>query len=730
MINRLIKDHKIFIKMLIFIIIIFYILNFFISKEKIILGGEYIFSFDHFGHVVNLLNDTRTLYSNDNTNCFDCPDFYHYSRWYSFFKIGYHSIAQFMGLHPFLFLLLSMVITQLISLYIFTRILFKKFSWLGFFTGACIFILYPYKYSLLIETHDGLLYSAMLLIITVVLWVYKNLGSITIKKTMVYGGVSGLIFSTFLNINIAFLPISIYTLLVLSAIYWKEILTNKLKLLNYYIWFVIPAFLINLPLLQSLLEYGNSRHYEGYISFNAIDSFLVGLDIAKTNNVIVFAYITLFVLILLLTSLTLRYKLLLFLSYLFIGVMIYGQNSPINIYGWMFDHLPLFDSLRSTYRFMFFQFLVLYILVYFVFQYQHTSRLKKVTSYAIATCLFILPIWHILGNTNYFFTANLPKEYFEVRKYLNQLKEEKIYFPPSVPLFHNIATDYIWGDKTYSESILLYKNPYTSLLPIRNIIQFERFPYALSPKYLELYYLTSLKNSPEQIIKALELRGVRYIIFDKNYLWSEIFPDFPINNFIAKTQIEKQFGNIYILKIKDKSKDCKGGYGVIELEYCYSTDRHTRLNNKSYEEYILETQPESIGKYLFIRKNSVYTKSILDPQIHQTLKENKILFSKEVMQVSGNQQKIFYTEKLKKGEYIIYLSLYKDIKAKKIMENAQIIIRRGNTIIKSVSPYAQKPGFYWEKIHFTVQSNEDISIDVNNKGYIIFGAVPIIKKVE
>src|SRR4051812_45346433 len=104
MIRQLIKDHKLFIKIVIIIIALFYLINLFISKNTIILGGEYIFSFDYLGHVSNILHDPRSLLATDNTNCYDCPDFYHYSRWYSLFKIGYHALSQIFFLHPFLFL--------------------------------------------------------------------------------------------------------------------------------------------------------------------------------------------------------------------------------------------------------------------------------------------------------------------------------------------------------------------------------------------------------------------------------------------------------------------------------------------------------------------------------------------------------------------------------------------------------------------------------------------------
>ncbi len=722
--------HKPIVLALLAIIIATYFLNFFISRNTIILGGEYIFTFDAFGHVQNILNDPRSILAQDNTNCFDCPDFYHYSRWYSLFKIGYHSLAQILFLHPFLFLVASMVVTQLLSLYIFSRVFFSNFRWAPFFVAAFVFIFYPYKFSLLIETHDGLLYSAMLLFISALHWFFSNAYKFSFRKTLGFSLIIGLIFSTFFNINIAFLPIVIYTILIICTLHFKSIFRNKFKVFILFTLLSLIALSINYPMINSLLQLGNSRHYEGYISFDFIDSFLSGLSTAQTNPIIIFSFAILFISSFIYAPLKRKYKLSLLFVYIMIALMISGKNSLVNIYGWMFEYAPLLDSMRATYRFMFFEFVIFFTFIFLALQRLLNRKSFNILLFTIFSIIFVyLPLQHMLLHKNYFLKVSLPNDYFLAQEYLNKREESKIYFPTRTPLFHNFATDYSWGNPNYNSTILLYKNPYTSLLPIRNLIQFERFPYLLSPKYLELYYFTDLAMKPQDIIKALELRGIRYLIVDNNYKWKENYPTFDLNVLEKNAELEKKFGNITILRLKDRSNECKKGYGTVTLDYCTSYDPDVKLLNKTQTEFDLEVNPQKIGTKMITRKNSIYTKSILDPILHTALLNEKILFDKEVMQIFGNQKSVFQSNNHEKGSYNVYIPLLKYISEGKLMKDAKIIVRVEDKKVKEISPYTQKTGIYWEKVKVNVEENESIFIDISGDGYIILSEVPIIEKL-
>ncbi|MBA3723305.1 MAG: hypothetical protein H0W89_00225 [Candidatus Levybacteria bacterium] len=621
-----------------------------------------------------------------------------------------------------------MVLTQLISLYIFSRIILGKASLVPFLVASFVFIFYPYKYSLLIETHDGLLYSNMILYITLLLWSFKNLDKLSTKKILFSSLGVGLLLSFFLNANIAFLPIVIYTSIILAFIFRSKLLANSRKSFIYVFIMVGVTALINIPLLNSLFQNGNSRHYEGYISFNYIDSFLSGLSIAQTDIQITILLAMLLILCFIYAPIKRTYKLWMLSAYVFIAIMIAGNNSPINIYGWMFEHVPLIDSLRATYRFMFFELMIFFIIIYVTLRKLHDGNMVQLLLFGMMSALFIyLPLQHISTNKDYFFKTSLPEEYFDAQKYLNTKPEKKVYFPPRTPIFRSIATDYTWGKSDYKASILLYKNPFTSLLPVTNLVQFERYPYLLSPEYLEINYLTDLRLSPADIVRALELRQVKYIILDKNYKWNEIYPEFEIDTLMEQGVAEKQFGNITILRLKGKSNKCKKGYGTILLEYCTSYDKDTKLINKTFQEFTLETSPEKIGKKLSVRRNSIYTKSVLDPILHRAFVDNRVLFSKEIMQVSGNQKEVFSTDKLKAGKYRLYIALFKYSGDGKLMKDAKVVVYSAGEKVKEISPYTTRPKIYWESIDLELRDGQKVYVGIENEGYIIFSAIPIIK---
>ncbi len=729
MFKKLIIKHKTFLWIVLFIIVLAYIINFFINPHTIILGGEYIFSFDDLRHVQNILHDPRSLLAQDNTNCFDCVDFFHYSRWYSLFKIGYHSISQVIHIHPFVFLILSMILTQFVSLYIFVRTFFKRFSWIPFLVAAFVFILYPYKYSLIIETHDGLLYSNMLLSITLLIWSFKKLHTFTLKKLILIAFGTGLLFSFFLNIDIAVIPIAFYTSIIIAIVYRKKFRENIKKTLLYIGVMAIPVVAINIPIFISLIQNGDSRHYEGYISFNYIDSFLSGLSTAKANPYIIVAYSVLFIFCFMYAPIKHRLKIWMLVGYLFVETMITGMNSPINIYEWIFNTLPLMDTLRATYRFMFFELVFIFIIVYFTLRrLKEGNRLQVIIFVAISMVCLYLSTQYIYTNRNYFFVATLPQEYFDAQAYLKNNYDKKVYFPPETPLFHSIITDYNWGNPSYNATILLYKNPYTSFLPLHNLIQYERYPYLLSPQYLELFYLTNLENKPEDIVRALELRGVTDIVLDKNYNWKQNYPNFNVDQFIKLTKVDKQFGNIFILNLPDKHNQCKKGYGNISLDYCTVYDKNAKLFGKTKKEFMLEVDPQSIGENFTIRSNSTYTHSLLDPILMQSFIDNRLFFGKDIMQIFGDQKGVFTTQQLQPGKYTVYLAIFKYKKEGNLFGNAKIVVRVGDQEVTEISPYNTKPGIYWEKTTLNVQNTQKIAIDIKNRGYVVTTAIPILEK--
>jgi hypothetical protein len=323
----------------------------------------------------------------------------------------------------------------------------------------------------------------------------------------------------------------------------------------------------------------------------------------------------------------------------------------------------------------------------------------------------------------------MPQEYRDAQKYINSLSGEKIYFPHTVPYAESLSLTnaYTWGQPQYKNSVVLYKNPFTSLVPVNDLVQFERFPYILSPQWLELRYLTDYEKPLPDIIKALELRGIRYIIFDDNFKWSRYIPKVDKQQLFSLTSLEKRIGNIYILKLKDKTADCKKSYGDISVEYCNTPTKPQVLINKTSSDLLLEIQPTQFGKKLEIRRNSKYVPNIQDPKLHQLLIQEKLLFGKDILQIFGNQEDIFSINRLSKGTYHLFIPLFKIPQAIGVFEDAQIDIQLNGKTIQTLDPYAACSGFVWEKVTIPVtQDNTLLTIDIKNKGYVILGSTPII----
>ena len=126
--------HKILFIPLSIIVLFVIFFNFFIDKHAAYLTGEQVFSFDYTGHLKNIVHDlvsdkSEWLRVND---CIGCPDFYHYSRWYSLVNLSIFSIGELLHIHPFIFYIFLIISVQLVAVYISFRLLFKKVQWFAF----------------------------------------------------------------------------------------------------------------------------------------------------------------------------------------------------------------------------------------------------------------------------------------------------------------------------------------------------------------------------------------------------------------------------------------------------------------------------------------------------------------------------------------------------------------------------------------------------------------------
>jgi hypothetical protein len=706
-----------------------YLGNGIVDPHMMIFGGEYIFSFDYFTHILNIITEYKQYgLGIDNISCDNCPDFYHYSRWYSLFKIGYVGIGQLIYLHPFIFLIYSSIILQIISLYIFTRVFLKKYRFIPFITAAFFFIANPYKFSLYIETHDGTLYAATILLITIVHYSLTNLNKLTLKQTLVYALFTGLLLSSFFNLAIAFLPIITYALVILFITNLKRIRHNINKFIVYISPIGILVVLVNIPLFHSLLVFGNTKHYSGYISYSLRDSLLLGMDQAITNPFVVVIATLAIILSFGYSYLSKRHKLHLIFTYFLIGILLMGENSPINIYEIIFKNFPLMDSLRSTYRLYVFQMIIVYVFMYTALI--NSSHYKRIISLTIYFLIVIVPLLHIYDNKNYFYYGVLPPEYFEAQQYLNKIDEKKLYFPLNQQGIQNISNRFYWSMPNYNQTIVIYKNPFTSVIPVKNILQFEKYPL-LSKDLLEIRSGFGADTPLEDTINLLARQNIKYIIYDNNYKWETSAENIPLDKLLALTHLKKRFGSIYILEVPKVNTKCDRYYGDLNPNECLDVMDPEILRNRSHVSYILDRYRKDIAKIQFeLDRKMEYYNNILDPVVQESILDNRILYSENVLQIPANQKSVFTAKLSRKGVYTLYIPII-ELKSADPTGNAYLTIKLNN---KKVANILQSRKCSTVVLHTLNIKNRDdsasISIDVNGNGYILLNESPFILGVE
>lgn len=729
MVKFIIQDraHKQIILIILGLIAIAYLINVFIPPSTVVFCGEYIFSFDYFGHIKNILTDYQVFGLNiDNLNCDNCPDFYHYSRWYSLFKIGLLSVGQLVGLHPFIFVVLTSIILQIVALYILSRLLFAQFSLSPFLCSAVFIIFYPYKFSLLVETHDGTLYGSTIALFAFTTYVLCNLGTASYKKLMLISVVLGTLTSTFLNINIAYLPIVFYMILYLAAIYIARILSNLKRSFAVFVIVATMTIAMNYPIVHSFLSFGNTRHYAGYISFGFIDSFLAGVNLAQTDIVLIYIISILIVLSLIFSSLTYRFRLFLFFIYCLIGIILMGHNSKINIFGWIFDRFPLADAIRSTYRFYVFQLTILFVLLYHSLQWFHKLKNRMLFTMLAILCLLV-PLTHIIQHRDYLSISNLPREYFLVQKYLNTLPGKKIYFPLVEHGVRNLSNKYVWSTKDYKSTIVIYKNPFTSLLPVRDLVQFEKYP-VLSPHLLELRTLVDMNKSTKKIIDALSYRDIEYLIYDENFDWSEKQYGINKNDLLQQSKLLNKFGSIYIFQIPKRSNKCIPSYGDFAIESCFSVANPQTFLNRTPIEYLLETKSETFGAvYLSTSRKGTYYRNILDPQAHEKLLAGSRLYSSNVLQIDGDQKEVLYTTNLAQGKYYLFVPMLEIESKPPPYITTSLDIYLNDVKVGYFSSNSSCEGVHWESMPIMIdRERSKISINTVGEGYIVLNQRPLL----
>lgn len=699
---------------------IFIFLNLSTPPHSIFLSGEYPFSFNYLGHINNILfkyifNPSGILQL---SNCLDCPALYGLSPWYTLWTFMVNLPGQLLGFNPFIFYQLVNFATQITSLYFLLKVVFVRIHQFPFIIAALLFIYIPQKIYLMPSgSPDGLVQAIITAIIGLLLYLFKKSSTFTPKQFGVVSILLGFFFGTALNISLTHFPIIFYLtiFLVLSDIW----LSRKITLTTLFTLFVsaVIGATINFPFIYSQLISGNHHSFSTYTPFSAGDSLYAGNILAGANTNFTVIIFLLILFLLLVSSISYVKKLLIIIVYLLITFILGGGViQGVSFYQMVFDHLPFMNHLRSLYRFAYFQDLIIYFCVYL-------GLLKLNKSVRFLCCLIsviiLIYLTQYVSEANLFYQTNLPSEYFQVQSYLSGNLGNVVYFPAYwSPQHPNMTGNYNWSSLKANKPTL-YNNPFTSVLAIPNMINFENLNL---PFYeAQLRSLIDYSNNPEEIISALRYSGIKYLIVDRYFHWSENFPNFNLDEFIHLLTPEKQFGLLSVYNLLDKSLECLPSFGDYRVGYCQDINNPKYLINKGPQDYLLGKISLNYFLYKIPFKNSNKPPAMItNVAVSQKVYEKQYSVPYEIYTIDHPVSNIFL-QRLAGGEYKLFIPTLKLDSVDNTFGSIELVVNKGNNVIARINPYSIKPGMNWDEINFGASPGSTLTINSIGKGFIIIG---------
>lgn len=720
-------NHKIVLFPLLLLVTSLFVANFFIDKHAAYLTGEQVFSFDYTGHIRNIAHDFNAdtsvwLQTND---CVGCPDFYHYSRWYSLVNLSIFSIGSLLHIHPFLFYIFLTISVQLIAIYVSFRLLFKEVQWFAFLVTAGVFIILPVNFLYLGSGLYSFHHAFLLLSLSLAVHVLRDIEGISFKKIIRWGVLTGVVSSCFLSVSIGFLPIFLYSFLGVLIFFYRKWANTWKKIVCFSATVMGLVATLNIPVVLSVLLHGNTREFFAYHKLSLLDSFTAGVTLvpAHLQSILpIFVAVFFFVIFALLIKSNLNRKQVFLLAsfYFSIAILLSGDI----VYDFVFRHFPLMGSLRSLHRLVVFEEIVLLFVVYMgLTALLHTGKfLDRCIAVLFSFILIVIPGTFIKDNWGYLNKISVPDEYFQADAYLSQNSDKKIYFPAYLPFGQGINKNYSWS-QVESLQATLYQNPFTGLFALPNLIMFERYPL-VSQKQMEMRALFDYGNDSEKIIKAMKNFGIRYVVLDRNFLWQKNFPTFDYNKFVSNLDLVQSFGNIDVYQIKSSTKKCKKSYGEYAYGFCYAEDgqRPDYLLNLSKEDYLIETYAPEENEYVpLLVKENIYP-SISDPSLQMFLINKKVAYS-DVMTIDNQQGALnkerLFQKKIGAGRYNLIIPLLRVSEDQLFFKDLVLQVYADDSKVITLHPQGVKNKLDFEVIPLDLEKEAIVSLRLKGEGYLV-----------
>ena len=583
-------------------------------------------------------------FTNPNTlfSCPGCALFYPYSMLYSLSYFTYLSLGSYLNINTFLFYVSSGIVIQLLSIILFFKFGLgkEKLNWLGIALTASIFIFPVYKTQLLCSgTSYALNHSITLLFITYLIYIFRKIKDFDARKLVSFGLLGTLLLALIILLGINYVPILIYTGLILCVFHIKSIRMNLRKII------MLATITLSIFIIANLKWIVNLGNYEFQKNFLApannetfLDAFTGRYFVTVSTPEILPVLFALFLFITIIVNFYLKTPHIkkLTATYLFIIMILMGNNLFINLYGFIFDNFPLMSSIRSSHRFYVFIFTIQIILIYNLIE-KLKGKLKRIYVVCLVTIIVLTGISTINQAKEQYVNLQIPTDYPQVEQYIKQnLKGKTVLYLP----FNN--NQYLYGKYNWYELTKQNHNPYVyldvaqSIFYIDDLIQIFNWYHYGPEEYhlnrLKNYYLTI--NSDKIFPTDTQIRNLNpdIILVDRNAKVLQNEYDFELSNYTK----DREFGRITVYQ-RDSEIKCQKYYGNIITKidgYCFDNYNPDLLNEKDRYEFIYENITKTNWQKASIFKSPQILKKMISSQDARDYLVNKqIIFNTDTVEL-------------------------------------------------------------------------------------------------
>ncbi|MEI7652770.1 MAG: hypothetical protein WCJ70_00625 [bacterium] len=737
--SKTIHEHKLVLFYTLFLWLAGFVANHFIDPHQAFFSGEHIFSFDYLGHIKNILAE---FYSNPQlllqTNiCENCPYIYHYSRWHALINFIVLAGGQLLKMNPMVYeVFFSLTVVAINTNFATYCLNAGKVKVLPYLLSNAIYSSLILSFIYLGGGHYAIHASSFLLSVSYFIKCANELETCKTSGLIVRGIISGLLGFFFLNISLGFLPIYIYSLVVLGifAVFRKP--WDWLRIVIIMASSFFTTALVNSPISLSLILHGNTHKYDNFISLTTTKSFFFALtgtnDIFTANSgdtgYIILA-MSLIVLWMAFYYRSRRAAISCLAIYFACSLLMQGNI----IYGLAFNHAPFMGTLRSVHRLTVIQHATIFICIYYGLDVLGSKMLPALKLCLLFFTILLIPFSFKYASDNIRSAeiARVPVEYFQLNEKLDKLLGKKVYFPAYLPPHELVQGNYKWF-KEETRMILLYTNIFSSLFAPSGMQLLERHESGM--KQMELRSLLDLRNSYSDLQQSLVTQNIQYLILDKNFAWDKNFPDFDVDEFVKPYKLLSVFGNLYLYETKANQSTCPTAYGLFTSKYCHITRNDVipqYLVNISNSDYLLQRHKPLTNEKLERVKGAKYYEGIPNPELqNQMLLHNIPYFGFFTLDNEENEKSLIYRKRLEKGDYVLVINSIKMVLSQELptTQNIEIMVNANNTA--QVSPYSNRPGIYSTKIPIHVTDEGWVKLYISAKGSSNMSEPYLIEKSE